>query len=262
MTIDFIGGDKRMNYAAARLSEKYNSDGEKSGRKVIVLPLPLSKDGKTVFAPESTPIPFEELYTLADCDTLVLAGGESPRLTEICTEIGCTLCNYFADEALTLGNAALTAEAAMCLLSQSGDGALLNSKALILGSGRIAVFLARRLKACGTDVTLAARNKDKRALLKLEGFSAVPIEELDTEDYDYIANTIPADVFPDEKFGEMKSGAVFMELASLPDRSAAAERYKIKYIFAGGLPGKYSPKAAGELIADTICNIIEIYRKE
>lgn len=268
MRLLFVGGDARMEYAAEKLSlgheiVKYGEplDGILDA---VVLPLPLTKDGTAVFAPRVTsPLTFEALFEevseaseAADRHTLVLAGGESPALTELCERRGFELINYFARESLTLRNAALTAEAALCLLSQSGDGALLDSEVLVAGSGRIAAFLASRLRACGSIVTLAARDPNKRELLRLGGFNAVALDELPEKlsGFEYIANTIPAPVFDEALFSEMRENAVYMELATLPEeprRTFAAKR-GVKYIFAGGLPGKCSPKAAGEAIADTV----------
>ena len=264
MRIMFIGGDARMRYAAKKLSEDHETALFAGGERpegafdAIVFPLPLTKDGTTVFAPHAqSPLLFDTLFeTLkgsADEHTLVLAGGETPALTELCEKLGCRPINYFARETLTLQNAALTAEAAMCLLSQSGDGALLGSSVLVTGSGRIAFFLAERLRACGAAVTLAARNKDKRELARLNGFEAISLDELSDAlaRFDYIANTIPAPLFDEAMFAKMRNSAVYQELASLPEQpqKAFAERFSIKYIYAGGLPGKYSPKAAGEFIA-------------
>lgn len=265
MRILFIGGDVRMRYAAEKLSESHETawlgfeENAPNGIfDAIVLPLPLSKDGRTLFAPnEQDPPTFDKLFdiirTLADRRTLVLAGGENPVLTERCKGLGCRLVNYFANEKLTLQNAALTAEAAVSLLISSTDGALLGSKALITGSGRIAVFLAERLRAFGASVTLAARNPEKRELLRLRGYTAIPIERLSDKvsGFDFIANTIPAPIFGEGAFSQMKKGSVFTELASLPrlPYEDFADKYNVKYIYAGGLPGKYSPKAAGEFIA-------------
>lgn len=267
MKILFIGGDARMRYAAEKLSKKNEiawHNGNKTSEGVfdaVVLPLPLTKDGRTVFAPaEQSPMSFDMLFeTLresADEHTLVLAGGENRALSDICAKLGCKFVNYFARETLTLQNAALTAEAALCLLSQSGDGALLGSDVLIAGSGRIAFFLAERLRACGASVTFAARNKDKCELARLNGFAAVTLEELPDAlpRFDYIANTIPAPLFNEALFAKMRKSSVYQELASLPEQpqKAFAERFGIKYIYAGGLPGKYSPKAAGEFIASAV----------
>ena len=271
MRIMFIGGDARMRYAAEKLSETHEIamlSGEERPEGVfdaIVLPLPLTKDGKTVFAPlEQSPLTFDTLFEtlreFADEHTLVLAGGEAPALTELCEKLGCRPINYFARETLTLQNAALTAEAALCLLSQSGDGALLGSSVLVAGSGRIAFFLAERLRACGASVTFAARNKDKREQARLGGFEAISLDELPDAlaRFDYIANTIPAPLFDEAMFAKMRKTAVYQELASLPEQpqKAFAERFGIKYIYAGGLPGKYSPKAAGGFIAQAAEEIL------
>ena len=263
----FIGGDARMRYAAEKLSENHEiawlngNEYSEGAFDAVVLPLPLTKDGRTVFAPaEQSPTSFDALFEtlrgFADEHTLVLAGGENRALSDICAKLGCKLINYFACETLTLQNAALTAEAALCLLSQSGGGALLGSEVLVAGSGRIAFFLAERLRACGAGVTFAARNKDKRELARLNGFAAVSLEELPgaLPRFDYIANTIPAPLFDEALFAKMRKSSVYQELASLPEqpRKAFAERFGIKYTYAGGLPGKYSPKAAGEFIARTV----------
>lgn len=266
MRILFVGGDARMGYAAKKLAEKHEIS-RLGGADIpvpeglfdaIILPLPLTKDGKTVFAPtEQTPLTFDTLVEtikgFADEHTFVLAGGEHSALTELCAKLGCKFVNYFARETLTLQNAALTAEAALCLLSQSGDGALLGSKVLVTGSGRIAFFLAERLRACGAEVTFAARNKDKLALARLNGFAAISLEELSDalSRFDYIANTIPAPLFDEALFSKMRGHAVYQELATLPEQPqrSFAERFDVKYIYAGGLPGKYFPKAAGEFIA-------------
>lgn len=264
MRILFVGGDARMEYAAKRLSRTHEIAklGEIHERlDAVVLPLPLSKDGETVCGSDLTfEALFEEIGNFADEHTLVLAGGEASALSELCERRGFELINYFALEALTLKNAALTAEAALCLLSQSTDGALLGSETLIAGSGRIAVFLAERLRACQSRVTLAARDPAKRELLKLRGFNAVSLDDLADvlPRFDYIANTIPASIFGEEMFAAMREGAVYTELATLPadPPRTFAERSGIKYIFAGGLPGKCSPKAAGEAIAETAEDIL------
>ena len=271
MRIMFIGGDVRMRYAADFLDNHetalYTAGEYPCGVfDAIVFPLPLTKDDKTVYAPlEQSPLAFdmlsETLGGAVDEHTLVLAGGEAPALSELCEKLGCgSAINYFARETLTLQNAALTAEAALCLLSQSGDGALLGSKALVAGSGRIAFFLAERLRACGAAVTFAARNKDKRELARLGGFAAIPLEELPNvlAEFDYIANTVPAPLFGEAHFVKMRPGAVYQELASLPEQPqrSFAERFGIKYIYAGGLPGKYSPKAAGRFIAQAVTEIL------
>lgn len=263
MRILFIGGDKRMDYAAARLSAEYDVEQLGTGAPpegrfgAVVLPLPLTRNGKDILAPLSEkPLEFGIITQFADKSAVIFAGGECPALTELCTENGYTLVNYFAEEALTLKNAALTAEAACALLSQSTDGALLGSKTLITGYGRISRMLAYRLAANGSSVTIAARRAEQRTSAVLDGFSAVNTADIGSVvgDVDFIVNTVPNALFAEEHFSAMKDGAVFIELATLPDQPSKplAESRGIQYIYAPGLPGKHSPRAAGEAIAETI----------
>ena len=271
MRVLFIGGDKRMSCAAERLAEPLYTERLGQGDipapegkfDVIVLPLPLTKNGSDIFAPLSEKtLPFEIITEYAAENAVVFAGGECAALTQLCETRSYKLVNYFASEALTLKNAALTAEAAVALLSQSTDGALLDSSVLITGYGRIARFLAARLKAFGCDVTVAARREEQRVTARLDGFAAIPVDEIISvlEKFDHIANTAPGALFFEREFSKMRRSCVFMELASLPEeptRSLAA-KYGIKYIFASGLPGKYSPEAAGRYIADEISGCLKI----
>ncbi len=265
MRIIVIGGDRRMDYAAEKLSEFYetkrfgsDSDPGVSGTfGALVLPLPLSKNGSHVFAPSlKDPVGFETIVEFAEENALIFAGGTSPELSELCAEKGYQLENYFARETLTLKNAALTAEAACAMLSQSTDKALLNSSALVTGYGRIARFLAKRLCANGCKVTVAARRAEQRETAVLDGFSAVPVEETAKTlcDHDFIANTVPFALFSEREFRSMRKECVFMELATLPEQPtrSIAEGVGIKYVCASGLPGKCSPKAAGIYIAEEI----------
>ncbi len=260
MNILFLGGDKRMSYAAEYLSADYNvffsneNFPTNETFPVIVLPFPLTRDGKTVFSPASPAIPFSEIPRFAEQGSLVLAGGSSPRLSEVCAAHSLSLVNYAASETLTLRNAALTAEAAVSLLVESCDGSLLGSRALILGYGRIARALAARLTPFGCAVTVAARRPETRAEAQLSGCTALPFSEIDPGAYDYIINTVPAPLLTAEDFSHIKSGAVFLELATLPNSPPAPH---IRYIHGAGLPGRCSPKTAGKYIAEELSRLIQ-----
>lgn len=266
MRILVMGGDKRMDYAAEflprefeveRMTENAPSDGRSFD--VILLPLPLTKNGAEI--PGALPLPFGIIEKFAAEHALILAGGECSALGEICAKRGYTLENYFASEPLTLKNAALTAEAACVMLAQSTDGALLESTALITGYGRIARYLAARLNAFGCTVTIAARREEQRTLAKLDGYRAVTIDPAleNLDKYDFIANTAPAALFAEKQFHEIAEHGVYMELASLPNAEKLAEKCGARYIFAGGLPGKRSPKSAGKYIADEAAAIIKLH---
>lgn len=308
MNILFLGGDKRMSYAAEYLSADHNvffsNENFPINERfpVIVLPFPLTRDGKTVFSAVSPAIPFDEIPRFAELGApapgasagapapgtsagspvpvasgasagspvadapadapgalepdapaaVVLAGGSCPRLSEVCG--GLSLVNYAASETLTLRNAALTAEAAVSLLIESCDGSLLGSRALILGYGRIARALAARLNPFGCEVTVGARRPETRAEAELNGCKALPFSEINTGDYDYIINTVPAPLLTAEDISHIKPGGIFLELATLPNSPPAPH---IKYIHGAGLPGRCSPKTAGKYIAEELSRLIQ-----
>ncbi|MDE7398451.1 MAG: hypothetical protein K2N06_02890 [Oscillospiraceae bacterium] len=256
MRILVIGGDSRMKYAAGELcAEEYNAHTVGTF-DIIVLPMPLTRDGETIFVPLSgASLPFDIIGRFAEEGAVIFAGGECERLTEICTEHRLTIVNYMKNEPLTLRNAALTAEAAVCLLSNSTEHSLLGSRILIMGYGRIASMTAERLRAFGAEITVAARRSEQRIQAELDGFRAVEIAEIHEiiSGFDYTVNTVPAALFDTECFAKMHG--VFLELATLPNNPP--DNPEIKYIHGGGLPGKYFPETAGKFIANTID---EIYR--
>ncbi len=251
MKILFLGGDARMSHAAAVLSRSHEVFFSGESFPVIVLPVPLTKNGTDIFSPTET-IPIETVARFAEPSALILAGGECERLTSLCAGRSLRLVNYFSSETLTLRNAALTAECAVSLLAQSTDGSLLGSRVLITGYGRISRELARRLKAFGADCAVAARRREARAEARLHGFEAFSTEEIPAHisGFDFIANTVPAPLFTERDFSAMRENCVFMELASLPNTPPPAPR--VRYIHASGLPGRYSPKTAGEYIAEEL----------
>ena len=262
----FIGGDKRSLYAQKMLSEEFGCDRlglggvypEPIGRYGrIVLPLPVSRDGLSVNAPFSEiPLPFSLVEKFAEEGATVFVGGKNAAVEELCARQELRLVDYFADESLTLKNAQLTAEAAASLLVQSTEGSLLGSRALVTGYGRCGKYAARLLAAFGAEVQVCARRPEQRTLAQLDGIGTVPPAALfdAAAKADFVLNTVPARLFSEKMLSEMKKGAVFMELATLPSEPMRelCEKHGLRYIHAAGLPGKYSPKTAGELIARTI----------
>lgn len=259
----FIGGDKRMQSALEVISQRFPcgslgttlADSAEGRYGRIVLPLPLTRDGESINAPFSErKLPFSLIGEYAERGAVVFSGGSSPLLSELCEQRGLRLVDYFADEPLTLKNAALTAEAAAAILSQCTDGSLFGARVLITGYGRCARYAARLIKAFGAEVIICARSAQQRAAAQLDGFYALTAENIPLSGADFVVNTVPARLFGERDIAAMQEGAVYMELATLPPEplKALCESRGVRYIHAAGLPGKCSPKTAGGLIAQTI----------
>ncbi len=261
----FIGGDSRIKYAADYIGNNYHvntyglDDSPEPNDKFrfIVLPLPFSRDGICVNAPLSPcQIPLDILPKYVADGAVVFAGGSSLRLEALCKDNGLTLIDYFSDESLTLKNAALTAEAAIAMLIDNTEYSLSTAEVLITGYGRIAYYTAKLLDCLGASVTIAARKAEQRTKAKLDGFASIGLNNIHeaAEKSDIIINTAPSALFNAEDIRSMKPNAIFMELAtrrSTPEADVATSA-GVKYLAAPGLPGKISPKTAGEAIAEAI----------
>lgn len=263
--IIFLGGDKRMIFAAEKLSDKnkcciYGSD-EISGITPFdcaVLPAGKSPDGKKICGTE---LEFSALKTLLKRGGLVFTGNVCPALEQICAEGNFTIIDYLKREELAVANAVPTAEGALALAMANREETIFGSTVLVTGFGRIAKILSGYLLALGARVQVACRKKSDLKWAEIRGFIPVDITDPSAlcnavSNSDIIFNTVPAEIFGETELSAFKAGAVYMELASSDGIKKGADSSLITVITARGLPGRAAPKTAGKIIADTIENIL------
>ena len=264
MIFALVGGDERAVFLGEKLlktgSEVKYSALEKAvcccdtleecvnGAQCVILGVPSVRNGFVNAPLSGVKLAPEEVYSLlTPAQTLCGGFGKSG----ICTDAA--VFDLLSSESFALGNAALTAEGAIAILTESSAGALRGSKLLILGAGRVASALRQRLNAFETSVTVGAR---------ADGTLEKALSELG--EFDYIVNTVPARIIGKEALENVKRGAVIMELASAPggfDRESA-EKAGLCVINAPGLPGRFSPRASAELMEKEILAYMEAYHGE
>lgn len=294
VAVAVIGGDARMTYVAERLTELACSVSllgcgsdclpreEHSGSirlcstlpkaaehaAVLLLPLPSTRDGQTVWCPRdaSCTVTFDELAALLDRrPELLLFGGRLPAA--LTRQYPDRAVDYYHAEALQLRNAYITAEAALMTAMQLTDRTLRGATVAVIGYGRIGRMLSRLLLALGADVTVCARREEALLWAATEGCHPLPLENTDRPcgglfplccGYSVIFNTVPAHVLTCEQLSHMEHGTLLIDLASAPFgvsdenvRLAAAES-GLRYVRAPSLPGSYAPRDAGRIIADCV----------
>lgn len=166
--------------------------------------------------------------------------------------------DYYQREELTLGNAFLTAEGAVALAIQQFPGSLGGSRCLVTGFGRIGKALCADLRGLGAQVDCCARKPWDLAAIRALGCGPVTYDAIPGP-YDMIFNTVPAAVLGEEPLSRQGPDTLLLELASAPggiDRQAA-ERFHLSVVDAPSLPGRFSPKASGELIAEAVLHMLE-----
>lgn len=280
-----LGGDARQRTVAKRLIESgakvrtyaLGDSGDLAGASVcnsveraiagsnvIILPLPVSRDNINLSVRDLN-LPGIEL-----CDIVKLAkkygvvyilGGMVPEeMQTVCQKLDIKIFDYYKSESLQEKNALPSAEGALMVAMENTDITVMGMKALVCGYGRIGKKLAYILKRLGASVTVAARRDETVCEATMGGYDTLKIgsDSWTRGNFDVIFNTVPSVIFTETAVSELKGDTLYIEIASNPggiDISAARKR-SIRVINAPSLPGKYSPRSAGDYIFETVREIL------
>lgn len=275
-----LGGDKRNLELARLLMEDGNEvqifgfedtdlylpkceklDEAMTYGDVIVGPLPMSRDGKTLNAP-FTPkkIELERILKGLTKGNIFVAGKINQDFLEGAEKKGIILGDYFNREEMQIFNAIPTAEGAIQIAIKEMDITLHKSNAMILGYGRIGKVLSKMLQGIGVNVYVEARKYEDLAWIKNNGYLPIHLKELEfyINRMDVVFNTIPAMIMDEKLLKKLNNNCVVIDLASSPGGVdfKKAKELGIKAIVARGLPGKVAGVTAAAIIRDTIYNII------
>ena len=263
-TLVFAGGDRRIVEAAKELSREGarviltgfdRFEGDTSGIDLVhlphlaipkgdavILPLPYTAGGGILNAPYAGKhMLLEDIFRLSQ-GAKAICGGMLPEEDE-------RFHDYY-DEPMMLRNADVTAEAALLMVGESLGICLNGASLLVVGYGRIGKRLAAKARALGCNVTVAARKEKDHALIRMCGHKAIGFDawEQAAEHADAICNTVPAEVFSRSILERISEKVPLIDLAG----SITAPRV----IRAPGLPGKYAPLTAGNILADSVKRIL------
>ncbi len=262
--IVIVGGDDRLKRVKEYLENQgfsvntlglYSGDkGEISRSDIVILPVPTTKDGINVFTPLThrlIPLSFVE-ESLREDTTVLSCNYVFPKAH--CTD-------YNRLDSYALLNAVPTAEGAVKLAIENTPFTLWQAEVLVIGYGRVGKVLADRLKGMGCFVTVSARKPADFALLSANGYSYIPTADLDRNPLKYkvVFNTVDFPVLSEESFKGSRCKLI-IDLSSKGGFSIpTAESYGITAIKAPGLPGIIAPETAGEILAQTVTNIINSF---
>lgn len=275
----FIGGDERQKYAAEKLSlyfnvtvsgENFNSMqgcGIKCfdnplkalyGATAIILPLPATR--------ADCVINIEQLIENVSDGVLLFGGKFTPYMKGLFESNRVRYIDYYDNECFALKNAYLTAEGALYYIMNKYPKSLRFSSCAVFGYGKIGKALSRMLRSLNASVTVWARREESLALALENGFSVQPIDEKQgiclsdiPENYDIIFNTVPSRIISNEILLALSPETYIVELASLPGGFDIdiAKQCNLNVIEARGIPGKYAPVSAGNILADIILKQIK-----
>ena len=228
----------------------------------IIGPIPFTKDNTNVNMPYC-----EKNVAIYDCvkniEKMTLLTGQIPKEIEEMAGKDIKIVDLMKNEELTIFNTIATAEGTIQVLMENTDKILQGMKVLVLGFGRVAKVVARKLEGLQMDLTCAARRSSDLAWIETYGYLSENIYDLkELSKYDVIINTVPSLIIGENQLEKVKKDVIIIELASYPggiDFEKAKER-NIKVISAMGLPGKVAPESSALYVKRAVSNILkEIY---
>ena len=170
------------------------------------------------------------------------------------------------DEPFVMRNAVLTAEGAVASAMEKTGYALCASKCLIIGYGRIGRALCRMLLGLGSDVIVCARRESVREQIRNDGAKAADMQSVSQllAGVQFIFTTPPETVLPNGLLAAVRSDAVLMDLASPPygfDLNEA-KALGLNALREPGLPGRYCPITAAQVMLDAVVETMKTTQKE
>lgn len=249
-----IGDDARQLAAADYLrAQGFEALGAEDVYKAdyVLLPMPMSADRAG----------FARLLRAAKPGALAFGGKVSAQAKAAADAAHIGLEDYLEREELAQLNAIPTAEGCIALILQNRRRTIWRSPVLVLGYGRCAQSVARRLAALDAQVTVAARKHGQQAMAMSHGLAAVPLGELRAvlPGFDVVVNTIPAPVLGERELAAMPGGSLVVDLASLPGGTdfEAARELGVNAIHALSLPARCAPVTAGEFVARAVLGMLQ-----
>lgn len=266
MQILFLGGDLRQKYASEflnkrkicskvyldfALDEDVLSDIDNSD--IIVLPLPIPKEG------------IYDLFGRLNTNHTVLGGMIPKEIYDKYIGKCRAIIDYYKNDYFVLHNAFLSAEGAIFYAKEKISRSIKDARIAILGFGRIGKMISYLLWSQGAKISVFARNNIDCLWSSLMGFDANKIEILDSVDsveyineFDIIFNTIPYHILNENLISSIDK-PIIIDLASSPYGidEELLKKYNISYFREPGIPGRYAPQSAGEIIAETIMYILQ-----
>lgn len=260
LPISILPCDGRMEYVAGSMKRKggklCSSLEEIPKNGYLICGLPFTKDGKTVNTSIAEP-PTIPCFLGMLTSSHILVGGNLPdSVLSYCTQQGIQYYDIMTSADFVTKNARLTAEGLLIPLLTHTSFSICDCRVLLVGYGKCGREIADILRIFTNEIYIY--DKDPAALrsAKSKHFTAVSEKDIQNpfhglHQINTIINTSPVNPFDNRTWESFPADCKIFNIAScvLKLPSSVSERL----LSCPGIPGKYAPKTAGNMIAKDIC---------
>ena len=261
-----IGGDERYLYAADYISQEtdcsiygFCEENVKITNALlitdfnkifdypnIIFPLPVTRDDVNLHTPLFGEKILLTSLTKFSKQTKIYAGMVSPRLKKIWSKY--EIIDYY-DSEFAIINTIPTVEGVIGILIKESNTTISDMNILVVGGGRTAKSIVRLLSMFSKNITVTARNPEQLAFMKTLNVNTVMLEKVDNSlpSFDTVINTVPAKIFD---LNHLKHDCLLLDISTCGLKEFVPE--KLHYFHALNIPGNYSPKSAGKIIANSV----------
>ncbi|MDR2073789.1 MAG: hypothetical protein LBP36_00210 [Oscillospiraceae bacterium] len=219
---------------------------------IIILPLPASRDGLHI---NLSNISVDSKFVEMIKNKKIFCGNKNTIKTKEWQKLDVK--DYAASENFKVFNAEPTAEGAIKIALNNTLKTLYKSHCLISGFGRIGKILSGMLKNLGAFVSVTNYSDGDRAWAKINNLKIVDLNNDKFLDYDFIFNTVPTQIFTEHILNKTNKECLIIDLASISGVDLNyANKLGIKVFHELGVPGKFFPVTAAEIIKESIYEII------
>ena len=248
MNIHTYGADERLAFCREYLYKR----NIRSVTEIILLPIPTSRDGRTVGATGKTP---EELLCDLPCGALIVGYGIPRSFRDCFSALGASVADVSLDERFTVENARLTAEGTVGKILTEHKSSPSDLSIGIVGYGRIGKELTEILAFLGARTTVLTTRREVAEELCMSGIAGVHISPEEDISYalrelDILVNTAPASLISESQACALE-GKTVIELASGKNLPECLNVTRL-----AALPAKMYPKSAGRALADSVLRML------
>lgn len=271
------GGDIRQKYLAEYLAQAgysvfcYGVESDTCARtdnieeltgnvRNLVLPVPITKDGKNLHAVNVyKKTRMEDMIKSIPPCTTVFAGSVNKCIRKMFMDRGIKIYDYLEDKYVLYMNSAATAEGTIAEMICHSKTMLEGKRVLVLGYGNCARPIVARLIGMGAKVTVCVRNVRKQNEIQCKGIRCINFQYMSNEigKYEYIVNTVPAMVIDRNLLLEVDKNTLIIDIASAPGGVDIKEagRQGINCVHSLGIPGRYCPAAMAKAYSEYILRV-------